>query len=176
MSPARSSTDCMSLTSPVRSRQSRSWSKRTNPYPLLSFKRRSMIAKPPLRHFAVSDGFGQFSQGSMICRDMLTGLSPPQIPDTKATSRRLDSSLGTPGAVTNAQTDRGSTRHSAHRGVSPDRNTPKIGVSKTGNFGDLWRSSIRTALCHTLAPSAKNRGGLFFVVEDQTPPRGCAPS
>jgi hypothetical protein len=53
-------------------------------------------------------------------------------------------------------------------GPSPDRNHAKIGVSASGNFaifGDLNQEGSLSEPCDL---PQNTRGGLFFVVEDET--------
>jgi hypothetical protein len=93
-----------------------------------------------------------------------------EIDDTKAGRPQCwDSALGSPGAVTNA--DSGSWMSKVFGltgGPSPDRNHAKVGVSTPARyaiFGDLNQQGSLSPPCNV---SQNTRGGLFFVVENPT--------
>jgi hypothetical protein len=97
----------------------------------------------------------------------LTGAN--KIDDTQAGRPECwDQTLGTPAAVTNA--DSGTWMKKVFGltgGVSSNRNHAKIGVSipaKYAIFGDLNQEGSLSAPCTT---SQNTRGGLFFVVENK---------
>src|SRR5262249_31236934 len=98
----------------------------------------------------------------------LTG--PHQIDDTKPGRPGCwDQTLGTPGAVTNADTGTWLKKvFGLPGGPSPDRNHEKIGVStpaKYAIFGDLNQEGTLSEPCNV---SQNTRGGIFFVVESET--------
>ena len=98
----------------------------------------------------------------------LTG--PHQIDDTKSGRPGCwDQTLGTPGAVTNADTGTWLKKvFGLTGGASPDRNHAKIGVStpaKYAIFGDLNQEGTLSEPCDV---SQNTRGGVFFVVESET--------
>ena len=100
-----------------------------------------------------------------------TWYSANKIPDTDghSTPGCWDSSLGQPGAVTNADKGHWGKKEFGlfgGSGTNPDRNHAKVGVSKTGHlviFGDMNQEGTLTPKC---AVRQNKRGGLFFVVED----------
>jgi hypothetical protein len=98
----------------------------------------------------------------------LTG--PHKIDDTKRGRPECwDQTLGTPGAVTNADTGTWLKKvFGLTGGPSPDRNHAKIGVStpaKYAIFGDLNQEGTLSEPCNV---SQNTRGGMFFVVENET--------
>jgi len=123
--------------------------------------------------------FGHHSrQGDIDCRDMADRDSPNS--RTKAPKPQgWDASREQPGAVTNAQTDSGSTRHSASpAGSAPDRNTPKSAVFEAGQLRDLGDLNQEGALHSRPCDVPQNtRGGIVLRgLRTRPSPRGCAPS
>ena len=93
-----------------------------------------------------------------------------KIDDTKSVRPECwDPTLGTPGAVTNADTGTWTKKvFGLTGGPSPDRNHAKIGVStpaKYAIFGDLNQEGTLSKPCTV---SQNTRGGMFFAVENET--------
>jgi hypothetical protein len=96
--------------------------------------------------------------------------SPP-IPTTTAATPVgcWDRSLHKPGAVEIATSGTWNNKPMGMRGIVPDGNHAKIGISLSGAhpyavFGDMNQQGALTGTCTS---SQDFRGGLFFVVEDQ---------
>jgi Deoxyribonuclease II len=132
-----------------------------------------LISKPPLLHVPPWQMVSAILGGVPLrVATWLTG--PHQIHDTDGTRPGCwNPTLGDPAPVTNAE--RGLWRTGTGRiifgltgGPSPDRNHAKIGVSASGNlaiFGDLNQEGALSEPCDL---PQNTRGGLFFVVEDET--------
>jgi len=102
-----------------------------------------------------------------------TWWASPQIFST-TTSTKIecwDSGLGMPGAIAIATTGHwGSQGFGLTGGGGPDHNHAKIGVSTSGDthyaiFGDMNQQGAISGKCGS---SQNGRGGLFFVVQDDT--------
>ena len=132
-----------------------------------------LISKPPLLHVPPWQMVSAVLGGVPLrVATWLTG--PRQILDTDGTRPQCwDPTLGDPAPVTNAE--RGQWTTGTRRitfnltgGPTPDRNHAKIGVSASGNFaifGDLNQEGSLSEPCDL---PQNTRGGLFFVVEDET--------
>ena len=128
-----------------------------------------IIAKPPKLHVPPWQMVSAVLGGeTLTVATWLTG--PHQIDDTKQGSPECwDNRLGTPGAVTNADTGTWLKKvFGLTGGPSPDRNHAKIGVStpaKYAIFGDLNQAGTLSEPCTV---SQNTRGGMFFAVENRT--------
>jgi hypothetical protein len=128
-----------------------------------------VIAKPPKLHVPPWQMVSALLDGvPLTVATWLTG--PHQIDDTKSGRPECwDQTLNIPGAVTNADTGTWMKNvFGLTGGASPDRNHAKIGVStpaKYAIFGDLNQEGTLSEPCNV---SQNTRGGLFFVVENET--------
>jgi len=126
-----------------------------------------IISKPPKLNVPPWQMVSAILGGaSLTVATWLTGAN--KIDDTKAGRPGCwDQTLGTPGAVTNADEGTWMTKvFGLTGGVSADRNHAKIGVStpaKYAIFGDLNQEGSLSQPCTV---SQNTRGGMFFVIEN----------
>lgn len=127
------------------------------------------ISKPPNLHVPPWQMLSAVLGGTpLLVATWLTG--PQQIQDTEAGRPECwDASLGDAGPVTNAEIGTWSGKSfGLTGGVSADRNHAKVGVSKPAKyaiFGDLNQAGSLVEPCDV---PQNTRGGIFFVVEDET--------
>lgn len=115
--------------------------------------------------------------GGVDLRAATWWMSPAIYSTTKSTKMGCwDAGLGKPGAVAIATTGKwDSTVFGLQGGNAPDRNHAKIGVSTSGSahyaiFGDMNQQGTASGIgtgTTKCAHSQNQRGGLFFVIDDE---------